>query len=85
MRFRRRHEHQWISVSANNSYVRHFTSAATGQPAQMEITLVLRRCRCGAHDTVELDGKWTREELGINDETVRDLMRLLNETQPGDA
>lgn len=78
------HEHQWISVSSSTDYIRKRLNSI-GEPSTMPYTLILQRCRCGANQTTEIDGHWTHEELGINDDTVRDLMALLNETGPADA
>jgi hypothetical protein len=78
------HQHTWISVSSSSNYESFRTNIKTGERvgAGVPITLLLQRCRCGAHQTDTLNGRWTREELGIDDHVVADLMALLHETTP---
>lgn len=78
------HQHTWISVSSSNNYETVKTNLKTGERIGngLAVTLLLQRCRCGSHRTQTIDGKWTREELGIDDHVVADLMALLHETTP---
>lgn len=69
----RPHKHQWITTSSN-VYTRSYLSGT-----KQVITLLLQRCTCSDHRTSELEGRWTREELGIDDKTVKDLLAMLNE------
>lgn len=75
--FRRRpqpHEHRWVNVNVDQGW--EDTLPGGGKRPK---TLLLKRCRCGAHDTEFIIGTWSREDLGIDDDTVRDLLALLNE------
>lgn len=77
------HRHQWVSVACDNEYEVRFIGG-DGLPGRRHVTLILQRCRCGAHNTDSIDGSWSREELGIDDRTIADLLALLNEIDRDD-
>lgn len=72
---RDRHVHDWVSVSSQ-------TRDTGDRYHTKETTLILQRCTCKGFNTISIDGKWSNEELGILDSTVRDLMILLGEVKP---
>lgn len=73
------HKHKWINVACDTGYERAWYDAMAKR-CTVARTMVLARCACGATDTFWLDGTWTESQLGIDAQTVSDLMRLLNET-----
>lgn len=74
------HEHKWVPVASDDKYQR---SVPVGS-GKIPQTLILKRCRCGETSTEFIDGKWTPDQLGINDETVAELLQILNEVAPHD-
>lgn len=70
--FRRKHTHDWVSVARQD------TQSDRYSPAN---TLVLQRCECGELCTMELDGTWTDEDLGIVETRVNDLRQVLAQTE----
>lgn len=74
-----RHRHRWLNVALDPNWEKP-TPTGGKQPQ----TLVLQRCRCGAHETQLIMGTWSREDLGIDDEKIRDLLTLLGEFHDND-
>lgn len=72
MRLTSRHNHKWIPVAVDNveAQYRHEVNA----------TIILRRCECGGYDTLRLEGSWNEDNVGINEETIRDLLLIANLT-----
>jgi hypothetical protein len=71
----RRHGHRWIPVAIDK--------VESGFRNEPDSTIVLRRCECGGYDTLRLDGSWTEDNVGINEETIRDLLLIANLTSVG--
>lgn len=72
MRLTSRHDHKWIPVAID-----HTESSGRYDP---DFTIILRRCECGGYDTLRLEGSWNEDNVGINEETIRDLLLIANLT-----
>lgn len=72
------HRHRWVSVSVDQAHEMRDPISRRDAAA----TVVLSRCRCGDAKTDLLRGTWTKEDVGVNDRAVADLMKILELTEP---
>ncbi len=65
--FRRIHQHHWKNVAC--------------QPKKGYFTTyVLQRCDCGELCTLEVDGEWNDQQLGVIDNQIDELRQVLAQT-----
>jgi hypothetical protein len=68
------HQHHWVSVSSRQIHVYAPKLEGGYEVRGSERTLVLKRCtQCGRHETDELRGWWTDEQLMIGVPVEKDV------------